>query len=54
MQPHNEVVLWDRIVDSRRKARLNINGVKPKYQWKEIGGNFKWVVLSLSPGLGNG
>lgn len=40
-QPHNEVVLWDRVVDTRRKARLNINGAKPKYKWKEIGGTFK-------------
>lgn len=36
-------MLWDRILDTRRKARVNINGGKPKYEFKEIGGSFRCV-----------
>lgn len=47
-QPHNEIVIWDRIVRTKKAARVNINGGKPKYEFKEIGGSFKNVSATFS------
>lgn len=42
-QPQNSVVVWDRIVRSKKYAKINIAGGKQKYEFKEIGDSFRWV-----------
>lgn len=41
-------MIWDRIIRTKKNARVNINGGKPKYEFKEIGGSFKGVEPSFS------
>lgn len=47
--PHNEVVVWDRIIRKSKDAKINLSGAKNKYAFKHIGGSFKYVLVIFSP-----
>ncbi|GAA94749.1 uncharacterized protein L969DRAFT_87525 [Mixia osmundae IAM 14324] len=46
--PHNEVVIWDRIIRRKQDARVNIGGAKNKYRFKEISGKFNNATATFS------
>lgn len=52
LQPNNQIVIWDRIVRRKRDARVNIEGLKNKYAFKDIARKgFRCVYRCLSGNL---
>lgn len=43
-QPDNQVVLWDRIVRRKRDSKINVQDLRQKYAFKEMGkSGFRYV-----------
>lgn len=51
-QTPNSVVLWDKIIQTPQKAKLDISGARNKYAFKEVSASFACVPPAQpSPGI---
>jgi len=50
----NEVVVWDRILSSKRDARIKLQEARNKYLLKDLGYNLRYahIAVLLGPALG--